>query len=117
MDATFLKNIEACSKHELTNLISVEPGSVESRTFFQSEAYSITLFSFDGGEGVSAFAVPGDTFIYVFEGESLITVNDDTENFLQTGDSIFISSDDVYSIDAEKSCKLLIMLVKAPLTK
>ena len=109
----FLKNIESCRKYTVSELITVEPGSVESRTCFQSEACSLTFFSFDKGEGISAFAVPGDTLVIMLEGRMLVTINSSMTSPLESGESIIISSEDVYSIDAAESGKMMIIMVKA----
>ncbi len=112
MKTELIKNIESCKVFKLADLVETVPGSVESRTLVQNENFSFTFFGFDKGEGVSAFSVPGDTIIYLFEGRSVITVKERDNIELNPGDSVFVPANNVYSIDSKESSKLIIMLVK-----
>ena len=46
------KNITFSEPHHLAELVAYEEGRVVSRTFAQNPSLSLTLFSFDAGEGV-----------------------------------------------------------------
>ena len=53
----------------LTGLIEYQPASVVSRTIIDKKAGTVTLFAFDGGQGLSEHTVPYDALIYVLDGE------------------------------------------------
>jgi quercetin dioxygenase-like cupin family protein len=111
MKAEFIKNIESSKKYHLSDLIEIVPGGVESRTLVQVEGYSVTLFGLDEGEGISAFTVPGDTLISLYEGKSAVTIGETQKITLSAGESVCIPSNTVYSIDTLTRSKLLIILV------
>ncbi|WP_205739250.1 hypothetical protein [Halocella sp. SP3-1] len=65
----FIKNIAFEKVLELKDLVDYAEGRVSSKTLVQRNDLSITLFAYDQGEGVSAYSMPGDTMLYVYEGE------------------------------------------------
>ncbi|WDV45138.1 cupin domain-containing protein [Clostridiaceae bacterium M8S5] len=112
MEEKFIKNIDFSEVLELKNLIDYVDGGVESRTLVQREDFSMTLFAFDEGEGVSEYSMPGDTMIYVFEGKAQITINEESKNILCEGKSIVIPPDVLHSIDVLEKSKIMIVIVK-----
>ena len=52
----------------LAELIDVHPGQVVSMSLSRNDAIRMTLFAFDGGEGVSEEAYDSDTFYYILAG-------------------------------------------------
>ncbi len=112
MNALVMKNIEVGKKQPFADLVESTPGVIESRTLAQEESYSVTVFGFGAGEDISAFSVPGDTFIHVIAGKALITINDAVEHSMAAGECLAVSSNDVYSVHAQEDLKLMIILVK-----
>ena len=53
---------------QLKDLVQYQPGQVVSRTLVQNDRLSMTLFSFDQGEEISAHASGGDAMVTVLEG-------------------------------------------------
>ena len=60
-----LKNIDKAQALVLKNQVAYQQGQVVSKTLAQNQALSITLFSFDKGEGISAHKSKGDAFVPV----------------------------------------------------
>jgi quercetin dioxygenase-like cupin family protein len=52
---------------KMVNLIEYQKGSVVSRTLIDKKAGTVTLFSFDKGEGLSEHTAPFDALVYVVE--------------------------------------------------
>lgn len=112
MQEKYIKNIDFGQGLELKNLIGYAEGGVESRTFVQREDFSSTLFSFDKGEGISAYSMPGDTMIYICEGKAEVIIGEDKKNILKEGETIVVPSDVLHSLDSLEKTKVLIIIVK-----
>ena len=70
----FIKNIDHETVLKLTDLVSVQPGQVVSKTLAQNKAVSVTLFAFDKGEEISTHDSTGDAMVTVLEGKGRFTV-------------------------------------------
>ncbi|UCD33429.1 MAG: thioredoxin family protein [Desulfobacterales bacterium] len=108
-----IKNITFSEPHHLAELVAYEEGRVVSRTFAQNPALSLTLFSFDAGEGVSTHTAPGDAMVQVLDGEALVNI-DGTEMTVATGQVVVMPADIPHSVTAKKRFKMLLTVVKRP---
>ncbi|UCD89519.1 MAG: thioredoxin family protein [Desulfobacterales bacterium] len=108
-----IKNITFSEPHHLAELVAYEEGRVVSRTFAQNPALSLTLFSFDAGEGVSTHTAPGDAMVQVLDGEALVNI-DGTEMNVATGQVVVMPADIPHSVTAKKRFKMLLTVVKRP---
>lgn len=57
------KNLPKQAVLQLKDLVQYQPGQVVSRTLVQNDRVSMTLFSFDQGEEISAHASGGDAMV------------------------------------------------------
>ena len=86
-----LKNIDKAQALVLKNQVAYQQGQVVSKTLAQNQALSITLFSFDKGEGISAHKSKGDAFVTCLDGKGKITV--DNKNYqVKKGDLLIYNS-------------------------
>lgn len=72
-------------------LVDYTDGGVVSKEFIHNNAGSITLFSFDAGQGLSQHTAPFDAFIQVIDGEMVLNV-EGTDNHIKTGGSYYFCS-------------------------
>ena len=107
----FIKNIDFSEAHHLADLVDYEEGRVVSRTFAQNPALSLTLFAFDGGEGVSTHTAPGDAMLQVLDGEALVNI-DGKEMTVGAGEVVVMPADIPHSVDAVQRFKMLLTVVK-----
>ena len=70
----YIKNIDHETVLKLTDLVSVQPGQVVSKTLAQNKAVSVTLFAFDKGEEISTHESVGDAMVTVLDGTGRFTV-------------------------------------------
>ena len=108
-----IKNIIFSEPHHLAELVAYEEGRVVSRTFAQNSSLSLTLFSFDKGEGVSTHTAPGDAMVQVLDGEALVNI-DGKEMTVSAGQVVVMPADIPHSVTAEKRFKMLLTVVKRP---
>lgn len=105
-----LKNIDKAQALVLKNQVAYQQGQVVSKTLAQNQALSITLFSFDKGEGISAHKSKGDAFVTCLDGKGKVTI-DDKEYFLTEGQSIVMPAGHPHAVYGEMQFKMLLVVV------
>ena len=56
-------------------LISYKEDSIVSKTLIDKKSGTVTLFSFDKGQGLSEHVAPFDALVFVIDGEAEITIS------------------------------------------
>lgn len=107
----FLKNIEKAKVLTLKEEVAYQAGQVVSKTLAQNEALSITLFSFDKGEEISAHSASGDAFVTCLDGEGTITI-DGVRHDLKEGESIVMPAGHPHAVYGKEQFKMLLAVVK-----
>lgn len=103
------KNIEKKEILELKNLVEYQKGQVVSKTLVQNELVSVTIFSFDKGEEISAHASGGDAMVTVLEGKGKFTINGQ-EYILEAGQTIIMPKDEPHSVYGEDKFKMILVV-------
>lgn len=91
--------------------ISYADGGVVSKEFINATGGTVTLFSFDMGQGLSEHSAPFDAFIQVIDGEMLLNV-EGTDNRIKVGECFVIPAGAHHSVKAEKRFKMLITMIR-----
>ncbi|MFL0250933.1 cupin domain-containing protein [Clostridium neuense] len=112
MDGKFFKNIEFAKKLALKEEVTYAKGQVVSKTLVQTDNVSITLFSFDKGEEISAHSAPGDALVYVMEGEVTITIGDNAPEVVTEGNFIVMPANISHALEATEKFKMMLIVVK-----
>ena len=105
-----LKNIDKAQVLVLKEQVAYQQRQVVSKTLAQNQALSITLFSFDKGEKISAHKSKGDAFVTCLDGKGKITI-DDKEYFLTEGQSIVMPAGHPHAVYGEEQFKMLLVVV------
>ncbi len=61
----------------LGSILDYQENSVVSRALINKDVGTVTLFSFDKGEGLSEHTAPFDALVYVFDGEAEIIISNE----------------------------------------
>jgi quercetin dioxygenase-like cupin family protein len=96
----------------LSGLVDYQDGSVVSRTLIDKKAGTITLFAFAAGQGLSEHTAPFDALVYVFEGETDITISGQTQR-LKSGDLTIMPAGEKHALKAAGSFKMMLVMIKA----
>jgi len=97
---------------ELKNLVSYQDGSVVSKTLIDRGIGTITLFSFDKGQGLSEHTAPFDAFVQVVDGEAEITISGAART-VRAGEIIIMPADKPHSLKAGERFKMLLVMIRA----
>ena len=81
------------------NVIDYAEGGVVSKELVHSNAGSVTLFSFDAGQGLSEHTAPFDALTQVIDGSN-------------TGESFVIPSGARHSVNAADRFKMIITMIR-----
>ena len=92
-------------------LVDYTDGGVVSKELIHNNAGSVTLFSFDAGQGLSQHTAPFDAFIQVIDGEMVLNV-EGTDNHIKAGESFIIPAGALHSVKAEQRFKMIITMVR-----
>ena len=103
------KNIDKKKILELKEMVEYQQGQVVSKTLVQNELVSVTIFSFDKGEEISAHASSGDAMVTVLEGKGKFTISGE-EYYLEAGQTIVMPKDEPHSVYGEEKFKMLLVV-------
>lgn len=107
----FIKNIDKAKVLTLKEQVAYQDGQVVSKTLAQNEALSITLFSFDKDEEISAHSACGDAFVTCLDGTGRITIDGEPYE-LHEGESIVMPAGHPHAVYGQERFKMLLVVVK-----
>ncbi len=96
----------------LAEHISYAEGSVVSKTLLDKKAGTLTLFSFDAGQGLSEHTAPFDASVEILDGEAVITIGGQ-EVRARAGDLVIMPANVPHSLRAQKRFKMLLIMIRA----
>lgn len=92
-------------------VIDYADGGVVSKELVHNNAGSVTLFSFDAGQGLSEHSAPFDALIQVIDGKMELTV-EDTKHVINAGELFIIPSGARHSVNAPERFKMIITMIR-----
>jgi len=96
----------------LEGLVGYSDGSVISRTVIDKKVGTITLFSFDAGQGLSEHTAPFDAFVQILDGAAEITVGGKA-HAVSKGEMIILPAGISHSLKAKERFKMLLVMIRA----
>lgn len=97
---------------DLNELVSYQGGSVVSKTLLDRGIGTITLFSFDAGQGLSEHTAPFDAFVQIVDGEAEITISGELHT-VSAGEIIIMPANQPHALKALKPFKMLLVMIRA----
>lgn len=82
---------------DVNEMIDYADGGVISKELIHNDSGSVTLFSFDAGQGLSEHSAPYDALIQVIDGEMELTV-EGQKNVIKAGEAFVIPSGARHSV-------------------
>jgi quercetin dioxygenase-like cupin family protein len=96
----------------MNELVAYQEGSVVSRTLIDKKIGTLTVFSFDAGQGLSEHTAPYDAFVQILDGEAEVTI-DGTVQHLSAGQMIIMPADRPHALKGVKRFKMLLVMIRA----
>ncbi len=98
--------------NRLVDLVAYQGGSVVSRTIIDKKSGTVTLFSFDEGQGLSEHTAPFDALVYLLDGEAEISISSKPFH-LRDGDMIIMPANQPHALKAVKRFKMLLTMIRS----
>lgn len=96
----------------LGNFVEYQEGSVVSREIISKNTGTVTLFSFDQGQGLSEHTAPFDAMVYVVDGSVEIQI-DGKPHKVSAGEIIIMPANKPHALKALERFKMMLIMIKA----
>ena len=93
-------------------LVGYDTDAVVSRTIIRKPAGTVTLFSFDKGQGLSEHTAPFDAMVEVLDGEAEITISGKPVR-VKAGEFVIMPARKPHALRAVKRFKMALILIKS----
>lgn len=95
-----------------SGLVEYQPGSVVSRTILEKKAGTVTLFAFDGGQGLSEHTAPYDALVLIIDGETEVIIASKPIR-LSAGEMTIMPANKPHSLRAVSRFKMLLVMIRS----
>lgn len=94
-----------------TGLVDYQTGGVVSKTIVDRNAGTVTVFSFDKGEGLSEHTAPYDALVMILEGVAEVTISGGP-NLLRSGEMIIMPAGEPHALKALERFKMMLTMIR-----
>ncbi len=95
----------------LSDLVAYQDGAVVSRTLIDKPTGTVTMFSFDAGQGLSEHTAPFDAMVTIVDGEAEVSIGGEPRT-VRHGEMIIMPADVPHALRAHQRFKMLLVLVR-----
>ena len=103
---------ELSSPSRLAELVDYQADAVVSRILLDKKSGSLTLFSFDTGQGLSEHTAPFDATVFVLDGEAEVTVSGRVMT-VGAGEVVIMPAGAAHALRAVRRFKMLLVMIKS----
>jgi len=93
-------------------LAGYQDGAVVSRTLIDKKVGTVTVFSFDKGEGLSEHTAPFDAMVYILDGEANVLIAGEPHS-VKTGEMLIMPANVPHELRAEERFKMMLVMIRA----
>ena len=94
------------------DLVSYQDGAVVSRTLINKSVGTVTVFSFDEGQGLSEHTAPYDAMVEILDGEADITISGNTQR-VKAGEMLIMPANQPHALHGVKAFKMMLIMIRA----
>ena len=98
--------------NRLADLVAYQGGSVVSRTIIDKKTGTVTLFSFDEGQGLSEHTAPFDALVTLLDGEAEISIAGKPHH-LSEGEMVIMPANKPHALRAIKKFKMVLTMIRS----
>lgn len=95
----------------LKDLVQVAEGAIVSRVLARSSGGNVTLFAFDGGQGLSEHTAPFDALVQVVSGRLDLRIGDSSHS-VGAGEVIRMPADVPHALHAPEPARMLLTMLR-----
>lgn len=95
----------------MTQAVGYADDAVISKTLLDKPTGTLTLFSFDAGQGLSEHTSPYDATVQILEGKAAITIDGKTQE-VSAGNLVIMPANVPHALKAEERFKMLLIMIR-----
>ncbi len=95
----------------VNELLNYQSNAIVSREIIKKDVGTVTVFSFDKGQGLSEHVAPFDAMVYVVDGVAEIIV-DGKVNKVKSGEMIIMPANKPHALKAIRKFKMLLIMIR-----
>lgn len=103
---------EKSTAHIIVEIIEYVPNSVVIKTIIKKSTGTISVMSFDSGEGLTEKTSPFETFAQIIDGNAEIVI-DQKPHLLHSGEGIIIPAHSPNHINPNGRFKMILTIIKS----
>ena len=103
---------EKAKSFSFNEIIEYSANAVISKTLIKKQTGTVTLFSFDKGEGLSEHMAPFDALVQIIDGSAEIIINGKS-NIDAAGRSIILPANVPHALKAVQRFKMILTMIKS----
>jgi quercetin dioxygenase-like cupin family protein len=96
----------------LTDLVSYQEGAIVSKTIVEKKTGTVTLFAFDGGQGLSEHTAPFDALVCILDGEAMVTISGKGHR-LEEGEAILMPAKKPHALVGPGKFKMMLTMIRS----
>jgi quercetin dioxygenase-like cupin family protein len=96
----------------VSGLAEYQRDAIVSRTIIDKKIGTVTIFSFDAGQGLSEHIAPFDALVQIVDGEAEITISGKQLTAKQ-GEMVIMPAGEPHALRALKRFKMLLTMIRA----
>lgn len=94
------------------DLVKYDKGAVVSRTIIEKKTGTVTIFSFDKGQGLSEHTAPFDALVQILDGEAVISISGKPSK-VKAGEFIIMPAGKPHALKAANKFKMALIMIRA----
>ncbi|OGS12372.1 MAG: cupin [Elusimicrobia bacterium RIFOXYA2_FULL_58_8] len=94
------------------DLVGYDKGAVVSRTIIAKVTGTVTIFSFDKGQGLSEHTAPFDAMVEILDGEAEVSIAGNPQK-VKAGEFIIMPANKPHALKAVKKFKMALIMIKS----
>ncbi len=104
--------VETANPTDMAGLVGYQKDAVVSKTIIDKKTGTVTLFSFDQGQGLSEHTAPFDAMVQVLDGEVEIRISGNPHR-VKAGQIIIMPANEPHALKAVEPFKMLLTMIRS----
>jgi quercetin dioxygenase-like cupin family protein len=96
----------------ISELIEYQKGAVVSRELIRKKTGTVTLFSFDRGQGLSEHTAPFDALVQIIDGAAQVRISG-KPHLVKNGELIILPAGKPHSLLALRRFKMMLVMIRS----
>ncbi len=96
----------------MVDMVDYQKEAVVSKTIIDKKTGTVTLFSFDQGQGLSEHTAPFDALVQILVGQVEIKISG-TPFLLKQGEMIIMPANEPHALNAVEPFKMLLTMIRS----